>query len=244
MNASALYAALGYPKVTYDDYTTPYVSSDPVFVSEPSASTSSQFGTSDVQVTSLSDAVLLAAAFEKLNPSNYTLGEAVFVPGTVSNGTITSYPQWFLYFAQITDGYWILGDQGPYSLSIQVSVDALNGTKLGAQGSTAIIATPGQYVLAMNSSTALETVRTSIIPNVPADLTQNGSVTFMEPRVIVPGQYATTNWIDSHLSGQTRLLWIIDLQEPNGEGELLGYFAVDAGTGLLVAGSSGQAYSP
>lgn len=235
MNASKVYASLGYPKVTYDDYTTSYVPSEPnMTLYDYTDDTSYPVGTIEVPALTLNQAVDLAAAYAKLDPTNYTLGEAVFVPGSVFNGTMISYPTWALYFAQIQGGYWIYGDQGPYSLSLEVNVDALTDKVLGTQGNELNLLSPGQYNLSVSSSTALETVRASNLSGVPAALTGNGAVSFIEPRVVVPGQ------LDSSVSG---LAWIIDLDKSNGEGALLGQFVVDAGTGELITGTAEQGYA-
>lgn len=58
----------------------------------------------------------------------------------------------------------------------------------------------------------------------------------MEPRVVMPGEFPGSQWIDSFLSGRSQPLWIIELDDSN----FGGTFAVDAGTGALVTGTAGR----
>lgn len=233
-NASGAYASLGYPKVTYDNYTTPYAPNEPNFILLYNTENVGDFqvGAVEASAVSLTEAVNSAAEYAKLDPSNFTLGEAVFDPGTAFNSTMISYPEWAIYFAQIHDGYWIYGDQGPYMLSVEVDVDALNGTALGMQGYKQNVASSGQYDLGVNASAALATVRSSDLSGVPAALTKNGTVTFMEPAVAIAGNYPPLP--------RSGLLWVVTLQLGETYGVLEGTFFVDAGTGALITGSAGQ----
>ena len=235
-NASKVYASLGYPKILYNYWDTPYAASKPNFTLEYRAKdTGFHVGTIVAPVLSLNEATKLAADYAKLDPSNYTLGQAVFTPGTVINSKLMGNPVWYLYFAEIHDGYWIFDNYGPQSLSVEVAVDATNGTVWHLEGDQLRLSKSGQYELRINSSRALETVRTSNLSGVPSALTEKGTVRFMEPRVVIPNQSPSTRgWLDSFLSG-SKLLWIIEL----GYSNYHGVFVVDAVTGNLVTGSAG-----
>src|SRR2546426_4757888 len=236
LDVPKVYASLSYPRITYDNYDTSYLPSEPNFTLEYRTKDAGfHVGTVQAPAISLKKAVELAADYAKLNPSSYNLGEAVFVPGTVFNSTLIAWPQWFLYFAEIHDGYWIYGNHGPYALSLELFVNAMSGAVARMDGDTVNPTNPGQYELSVNSSRALKTVRQSNLPGVPAALTENGTVSFIEPRVVIPGLSPNSRWLDSSLSGQSRLLWIIELDYSN----FGGTFAVDAGSGALAGGTAG-----
>jgi hypothetical protein len=236
LNASKVYASLGYPKITYDDFETPYLPSKPNFTLEYDTKDIGRFhvGAINAPALSLNEATRLAADYAHLDPSNYTLGQAVFVPGTVFNSTLIAGPEWFFYFAAIHDGYWIYDNYGPQWLSVEIAVDAANGAVRHLERDQLNLSNSGQYELGINSSRALESVRASNLTGVPVSLTKNGTVRFMEPRVVIPAQSRSTTWLDTYVSG-SKLLWIIELDYLNQQG----VFAVDAVTGNLVAGSSG-----
>jgi hypothetical protein len=245
LNASEAYASLGYPLVYYDYYTTLYQPSLPNFTMFYRAQDfgNIEVGVVESPVISLDRAVGPAAVYAGLDPFNYTLGEATFVPGDVFNGTMVGHPAWFLYFAQIHDGYWIEGNEADAagSLSIEVTVDALNGTVLHMQGNKLILPNTGQFDLRVNASAALRTVRESNMTGIPAELTKDGTVDFMEPRVVIPHEYPSTGWFDSSLPGHSVLVWIVSMSYPTSASTTeRGTFIVDAQTGALIAGDSGE----
>jgi len=238
LNVPNVYASLGYPKIAYNYYTTPYLPSEPNFTLEYRTETASfQVGSVQAPVVGLDEAVASAAAYLKLDPSNYLLGEAVFVPGTVSNNTLLGFPEWFLYFAQVHDGYWIYGNEGPQKLSLEVDVDALNGAVPHAEGDMSNPTNSAQYELDINQSRALQIVRAgSLPPGIPRALVENGTIGFMEPRVVIPGTVPGMTWLNSSVLGQGRLLWVIDMSYSIYGGQ----FYVDAGTGQLVTANVGE----
>jgi hypothetical protein len=95
----------------------------------------------------------------------------------------------------------------------------------------------GQFELNVNSSRALETVRASSLPpGIPRTLVENGTIGFMEPRVVIPGVVPGMTWLNSSVLGQGRLLWVIDMSYSIYGGQ----FYVDAGTGQLVTANMGE----
>jgi hypothetical protein len=232
---SAVYANLGYPKVTYSDYFS-YLPSKPNFTMEYHGL---DFGLENASVIGLNQAVGLAIAGLNLTVP-LQLGYATFYPGTIVNSTLAIHPMWYLFLAAGYDGFWAWGSYGNGAFSAEANVDALNGTiratNIGVDLSN--LPTSGHYELDVNSSRALATLRAegATIKGVPPALTENGTVSFIEPRIVLLGptsnNVAFQNPLDSSLSGQKRLCWVIQLYSPTYQGT----FAVDAETGKLVSG--------
>lgn len=242
LNASAAYASLGYPMAFYDYYTTPYLRSEPNYTMFYQSQSIGNFdiGTVEADAISLDEAVDIAAAHAGLGPTNYTLGQATFVYGDIFNGALTDHPYWYLDFAEIHDGYWIYGNEGPQLLSVEVTVDALDGTIQHMEGDKLNLPNTGQFDMKVNASEALQIVRDSNITGVPPEVTRNGTVAFLEPRVVVPNEYPETSWLDSALPGHSELLWIVGLEYPSTQSVEEGAtFAVDASSGQLIGGPSG-----
>jgi hypothetical protein len=252
LNASGVYASLGYPKVDYSpdyqeitDYSfnfgdPPYVPGEPSFNWEiPSPGGTYTAGTIHAPVLDLDQAVNLAAVHAKLDPVNYTLAEAVFAAGTVYKSSPQSFPEWTLYFAEVHDGYWVYDQRGPGAFSVEVVVDASNGTvthmEVSPSDMTGLLNSQ-QYNLGVNATGALEAVRSSNSSGAPPGLIQNGTVISIAPRLALLGS-SPSSWLNGSLQGEGRLLWIIGLDRETDCCEQDGVFAVDAGTGELVSES-------
>lgn len=244
LNVSAVYADLGYPKVTYSDYF-PYTPSKPNFTMEyQTKDVNFQIGfVENASVIGLDHAVELALLRLNLTVP-LQLAYATFYPGTIVNNTLTIDPMWYLFFAQVRDGFWTYGSYGNGAFSVEADVDALSGKAPPGSGGVSVLALAGSegFQLGVNSSTALSTVRAegSSISGVPPALTRNGTVTFMEPRIALLGpnsnNAAFENPLNASLSGQDRLCWVIQLSTPSPNYGYQGTFAVDAVTGKLVSG--------
>ena len=242
--------SLGYPTVTYSSYS-PYLPSKPNYTMEyQTGGVDFQVGSVGGDVIGLDQAVNPAAQKAGLNPTNYSLADADFEPGVIINNTLTIHPEWILFFAQVVDGYWLWGTVGNGAVSVQVSVDALNGTTLVPNGSSpsngatspsgSSLPASGQFELVVNSSKALSAVRSSNLSGVPEALSAGGSVSFMSPRVVLFGPQsdneAFKNPVNTSLDGFYDLCWVIGLFSPTPEYGYQAIFAVDAQTGKLVSG--------
>lgn len=241
-NVSAVYANLGYPKVTYSDYFT-YLPSKPNFTMQYHGL---DLGVENASVIGLNQAVALAIGGLNLTVP-LQLGYATFYPGTIVNGTLAIHPRWYLFLAAAYDGFWTYGSFGDGAFAIERSIDALNGTDPSVNVNSGIdlssLPSSGHFEIDVNSSRALATLRAegATINGVPAGLTENGTVSFIEPRIVLIGptsnNAAFQNPLDSSLSGQKRLCWVIRLYSPTpGPAGYQGTFAVDAQTGQLVSG--------
>lgn len=248
LNTGEPYSSYGYPKLTYESYS-PYSPSNPNYTLDYQTTNVGRFqiGTLVAPVLNLSEAVGLAALSAGLDPSNYTLSMADFEPGLVVNGTLVSHPSWILTFARIYEGFWLFGDIGNYESSVSTSVDALNGAVSGVQTSYWSLppsnGTEQNFRLVVNSSRALNIVRTSTsISGVPEALLQNGTVESIEPRIVLLGPTSQNEFfqkpLNSSLSGQYRLCWIVQLFSPVPQFGYSGTFAVDAETGQLDSGDA------
>jgi hypothetical protein len=242
LSVPKLYSDLGYPKVTYSTYSS-YLPSKPNFTLEYQTKTVNfQVGSvENTSVIGLDQAAELAV--ERLNLTiQLQLAYADFDPGTIVNSTLAIDPTWYLFFAQAYDGFWTYGSYGNGAFSVEADIDALTGKAPAGSGGISVLglANSGPYELDVNSTSALETVRAegTSISGVPVALAENGTVSFMEPRIVVLGQSsdnaAFQNPLNASLSGQKRLCWVIQLYSP--EAGYQGTFAVDAETGNLVSG--------
>jgi len=237
-NASKVYAPLGFPKISYfsSGTETPFLPGKPNFTLQERIGAPFWAGYSAsilAPVLSLKEGVRLAALYAKLDPVNYTLNGAVFVPGEVDYRVPSSNPEWRLYFAQIYAGYWLDDPLGGVGYSIEADVDALNGSVVVKGQAMSNLPSHGHYELNVSSSRALETVRALSLPDMPA-VTKNGTVTFMAPLIVFPGQSPNSRWLNSSLVGENRLAWIINLDHETGCCSQEATFAVDAETGALL----------
>jgi len=236
-NASAVYASLGFPHISYfssENYI-PYVTSEPNFTLQVKLGTLDYYpGYANIlaPVIGLKEAVSLGAAAAKLDPVNFTLAEAIFYPGLASSSGLLSDPEWHLFFEQIYSGYWVLyWDWG--CCPIEADVDALNGTVVVKGAPVSNLPEPGRYHLNVNSSIALATVRALNLTEDPA-LTKNGTVSSMTPYVVFPGKSPLTQWVNASVVGKSGLAWIIGLDYETPCCSHGGTFAVDAQTGQLL----------
>lgn len=244
LSVPKVYSDLGYPKVTYSDYF-PYLPSKPNFTMEyQTKNLNFQVGpVENASVIGLNQAVGLA--IERLNLTvQLQLAYATFYPGTIVNSTLAIHPEWYLFLAGVYDGFWAYGSYGNGAFSVEADVDALTGAAPSGSGGIDLSSLPnsGHYELDVNSSRALETVRAEggSIAGVPPELTENGTVSLMEPRIVLLGRTSNNaafqNPLDALLSGQKRLCWVIQLYSPAPEYGYQGTFAVDAVTGKLISG--------
>ena len=242
MSEPAVYSSLGYPKVTYNGYS-PYVPPEPNFTfTYHTPNVYLRVGNASAPTIGLARAVGLAAHAASLNPSNFSLAEADFVPGDITNRSVSSHPSWGLFFAKSYDGYWEFGSCGNGAYSVFVNVDALNGTARISNSSYCAEPNPlqpGRFELKLNSTEALHVVRAANISGVPVTLGQSGIVNFLEPRVVLFGpsssNFAFQKPLNASLSGMTRLCWIVQTFSPVPDYGYQGTFAVDAKTGELLS---------
>lgn len=261
MNEPAAYANLGYPKITYSN-NSPYLPGKPNYTLEyqikvsNSQVTSFQIGSVGGDVLSLDQAVGIAARSARLAPANFSLTEAYFSPGMIINNTLVIHPQWELFFARDFHGYWPFGCVGNGAFSVEVNLDAFDGSIYPSGQippgctfpiSNSVLPTSAQLELNVNSSTALRAIRDSNLTDVPRELETNGVVTFMQPRLVFFGpnsnNEAFMNPINASLSGHYSLCWVIELYSPTPKYGYQGTFAVNARTGELVSGWA-QAFFP
>jgi hypothetical protein len=236
-NASAVYASLGFPQISYfsSENFIPYATSEPNFTLQVKLGTEDYYpGYANIlaPVIGLKESVSLGAAAAKLNPANYTLAAAIFYPGLGSSAGPLSDPEWHLYFEQIYAGYWVL-DYNVGGWPIEADVDALNGTVAVRGAPLSNLPEPGRYDLNVSSSSALKTIRALNLTDDPA-LTKNGVVSSMAPMIVFPGISPLTQWVNASLAGESRLVWIIGLDNETLCCSHTGTFAVDAQTGQLL----------
>ena len=228
MNVGSLYSAIGYPKIEYSASTN--------FTVEDYGM---DIGTLAAPVINLTQAVGIGASYGKLDPSNYTLAEAYFQPGEIVNNTLVSDPNWELFFSRIYEGFWLYGDVGQFPESVSVDVDALTAIASNLYKNLTALPTSGEtFHLNINSTQALNEVRsTANISGVPSALIENGSLVSLEPRIVLFGPSSNNefflNPLNSSLSGQKRLCWIVSLTSPVPQFGYQGEFAVDAETGKI-----------
>ncbi len=250
LNVPQVYSDLGYPKLTYESYS-PYLPSKPNFTLEFDYQTASVGG----DAMSLAQAIGVAAQAGNLSPANYSLAEADFEPGVIVNNTLAGHPEWLLFFARTYAGYWPYGGVGNSAVSLEFNVDAFNGTvypsgNISPDGAfpytSAPLPTPASLKVSINSSSAVAAIRESNLSGVPRALSANGTVTFMEPRIVFFGptsnNEAFTDPVNASLSGQYALCWVVSLYSLTPGFGYQGTFAVDAGTGQLVSGSAGELF--
>ena len=243
MDEPAVYSSLGYPKITYNGYSR-YISPEPNYTfTYHTPNVYLRVGNVTVPVISLTRAVGLAAQAAKLNPTNFSLAEADFVPGDIMNGSLSSRPSWGLFFAESSDGYWIYGSCGNGAYSVFVSVDALDGAVSKSANdycSGSNLPITSTFELRVNSAYALRVVRAANLSGVPTALEKNGTVDFIEPRIVSFGpssnNLAFQNPLNSSYSGATRLCWVVQMYSPVPRYGYQGTFTVDAETGELVSG--------
>jgi len=249
MNEPAVYSSLGYPKLTYNSYS-PYSPSEPNYTfTYHTPGVYLHVGNITAPVIGLAQALGLVAKDTRLNSSDFDLASADFDPGDVMNGSVSSDPSWWLFFAESYGGYWLYGECGNGAFSTAVNVDALKGTVSESSASYCAGTTPPigtSFELKTSSAGALSKVRAASLSGVPAALERNGTITLMEPRIVTFGPSSDNAAFQSPLnasySGTTKLCWVIQLYSPVPLWGYQGTFAVDAETGELVTGWAQQLY--
>lgn len=245
-NASAVYASLGFPMVSYSSAGTeiPYLRSEPNFTLQVELGAEDyypEYAKILAPVIGLKEAVSLGAAAAKLNPANYTLAAAIFYPGLASSMGLLSDPEWHLYFEQIYAGYWIYyTDYGGWP--IEADVNALNGTVAVSGAPLSNLPEPGHYDLSVSPSSALATVRALNLTDDPV-LTKNGTLGSITPYVVFPGISPLTQWVNASLVGESGLAWIIGLGYETPCCSHGGTFAVDAQTGKFLGDTELEGFS-
>ncbi len=248
MNLSQVYVDLGYPNVTYSQ-SSPYLPSRPnVTLEYQTKDVNYQLGVLQTPVINLTRALeSVSDSGALLNGTNnsssgFALVSADFEPGQVVNSALEAPPTWDLSFARVYDGYWVFGEYGVGDSSAFVSVDALNGTVIKTSvepaADTPAPASGTKFDLNVNESQALQVIR-GITPTqgVPQDLTRNGTVSLIQPMIVLFGpsskNEAFQTPLDPSLSGQERLCWVVEMSSPTPGAGYQGRFAVDAETGTL-----------
>lgn len=197
-------------------------------------------------VKSLDEAVRLAALAAGLDPEKYNLARANFSPGSIYNETMTHHPRWSLSFARVYQGFWIWGSLREFA-SVYAEVDAFNGnvTKI-VRDEMHLPTTVERLEMKVSGEQAIETVRRFRDQDIPNVLLENGTVTRIEPRIVLLGpnsrNYALENPLDPLLSGTKRLYWMIELRSPEPQFGSFGLFLVDAETGEMAVASSDMSY--
>ena len=243
LQTPAVYKSLGYPKIYTGPFYAPYTASEPNFtVSYQENSTNFQLGyLVNSSVLDLNQAVSLATSCANVDPSNFTLSSAIFSQGSVTNATLTTDPSWGLSFAKIFGNYWYFGEFGTDYSCLTANVDALTGSVSSVQFDNSCSVSPPQgYQLKVNSTQALQAVRSANLTGVPQDLLRNGTVTSLDLRVLLLGPSSQNFFFQkpykASLSGQFRLCWVVSLYSPVPQYGYQGTFAVDAEDGQLDAG--------
>ena len=178
-----------------------------------------------------------------ITPQNYKLVSAYFSPGRVINGSLIIEPTWSLNFVRVFKGYWIWGGLGDYS-NINVIVDAFRGVvRQVSRYEEDLPPSNATFNLRINSSQAVQILRSSNIPGIPDQLLRKGAVRLIDLRIarISPDakNLLLQSPVDPKFINKYRLYWFIILSGENIRGENLTYpvgsFLVDAETGEVAA---------
>lgn len=234
--SNPIYIQAGYPKITLPiqvNYTVRLRTENLTY----------QVGELQAPVTSLDEAIDIAASAAGLDPEKYDLFEANFSPGTIYNETLTRHPHWYLRFARVYQGFWIWGNAGWNYSSVFVEVDGLNGKVTNLWRGELYLPSSGErFELKVSAEQAVETVRRFRGQDILDVLLENGTVTRLEPRIILlgpeSGNAALMEPLNSSLSGTKRLYWMIELRSPEPQFGSRGLFLVDAETGELAVAKS------
>lgn len=240
-SSNPLYIQAGYPKIS-NNTVYPNIGQVNYTVHVRSENASYQIGVLQAPVKGLGEAVQLAASAAGLDPVNYSLASADFSPGAIYNEALDFHPKWYLSFARIYRGFWIWGYLNDYT-SVSAVVDAFSGNVTDIQRDESHLPSEAeQPELKVSAEHAVETVRHYKNQNIPEILLTNGSVTRLEPRIILLGpdsrNYLLENPFNSSLSGTKRLYWIVELYSLQPQFGSRGTFLVDAETGELAAADS------
>ena len=237
LEVGKVYEDLGYPKIFWDprspNYTVHYHAA-PIYY---------DIGCLKMPAIDLEEALEIASKAANITPQNYELVSAYFSPGHVVNGSLLIEPTWSLHFVRTFKGYWIWGGLGDYS-NINVMVDAFRGVvKQISRYEEDLLPSNASFNLRINSSQAIEVLRSSSIPGIPDQLLRKGVVRLIDLRIarISPDarNLLLQSPVDPKFINKYRLYWFIILSGENIRGENLTYpvgsFLVDAETGEVAA---------
>jgi len=240
IDVGEIYEELSYPKISWSsknpNYTVSYRSlhEPPVYY---------DIGYLKMPAIDLQKALEIASKAVNIAPQNYKLISAYFSPGHVVNGSLVIEPTWSLHFVRTFKGYWIWGGLGDYS-DIDVTVDAFKGVaRQVSRYEEDLPPSNASFTLRINSSQAIEILRSSNIPNIPVQLLRKGEVRLIDLRIarISPDakNLLLQSPVDPKFINKYRLYWFIILSGENIRGGNLTYpvgsFLVDAETGEVAA---------
>ena len=238
--SNPVYLQLGYPKIT-DGEGHPY---SPRFanytVSIGTSVNRFMLGTLVSPVLNYTSALKIAASAANVDPTKYSLMEGYISSGGILNETLYWRPSWSFTFARTYQDFWLWGfgsDSGT------VTVDALNGTIIWIGGfmedDSNLPKPDDHFELKVSMTEALNIVRSSNLTGVPRELTENGTVSMIEPRITFLGPDSKfgylQNPLDPSLSGEKRLCWLIQLSSLHPGYGYQGMVVVDAENGRIVA---------
>jgi len=240
LEVGEVYRRLGYPRISWNprnpNYTVSYhyLGDHPIHY---------RLGYLKMPAIDLEEALEIASKAANITPQDYKLVSAYFSPGHVVNGSLIIEPAWSLHFVRTFKGYWIWGGFGDYS-DIEVTVDAFKGVARQVSRYEENLP-PGNasFNLRINSSQAIEILRSSNIPNIPVQLLRKGAVRLIDLRIarISPDakNLLLQSSVDPKFINRYRLYWFIILSGENiRNGNLtypVGSFLVDAETGEVAA---------
>jgi len=237
LEVGEVYKALGYPRIFWDpkkpNYTVRY-HAPPIYY---------DIGHLEMPAMDLGEALEIASKAANITPQNYKLISAYFSPGHVVNGSLIIEPTWSLNFVRVFKGYWIWGGFGDYS-NINVMVDAFRGVvRQVSKYEEDLPPSNASFNLRINSSQAIEILRSSNIPNIPVQLLRKGKVKFIDLRIARISPDAKNLLLQSPVNpkfvNKYKLYWFIILSGENvRNGNLtypVGSFLVDAETGEVAA---------
>ena len=240
IDVGEIYEELGYPKISWSsknpNYTVSYRSlhDPPVYY---------DIGYLKMPAIDLQKALEIASKAANITPQNYKLISAYFSPGHVVNGSLVIEPTWSLHFVRTFRGYWIWGGLGDYS-DIDVTVDAFKGVaRQVARYEEDLPPSNASFTLRINSSQAIEILRSANIPKIPVQLLRKGEVRLIDLRIARINPDAKNlllqSPVDPKFINKYRLYWFIILSGENIRGGNLTYpvgsFLVDAETGEVAA---------
>ena len=199
--SNLVYLQLGFPKITYSGL--PYSPSLPNYtVYIRSTVPDFKLGTIPVPVINMKDALKIATSAANLDPSEYCLISAGFSEGAVLNNTLEWSPGWSFYFARTYQDFWLYGFGPDYS-SGEVTVNAFNGSIVRIYGfgeNDVYLPTSGEnFELKVNMTQALNIVRKSSLNGVPRELTEDGAIQMVEPRIVLFGPDSRYGYLESPL---------------------------------------------
>jgi len=240
LDVGEIYEELGYPRMSWNPQSPNYTVSYHYLGDRP---IHYRLGYLKMPAIDLEEALEIASKAANITPQNYKLVSAYFSPGHVVNGSLLIEPTWSLHFVRTFKGYWIWGGFGDYS-DIEVTVDAFKGVaRQVSKYEEDLPPSNASFNLRINSSQAIEILRSSNIPNIPVQLLRKGAVRLIDLRIarISPDakNLLLQSPVDPKFINKYRLYWFIILSGENiRNGNLtypVGSFLVDAETGEVAA---------